>query len=505
MRIVGDRCRRYGVALAAFAAALACSPAQAEWSASLPGLAACTVERPELPARWRAVALMMPFHEGQLDVGEFVYDSSLPAMRASIYGLESGAVDLLITDGDTYRLTGPHRSPTECTSLGRRWRVPPAHWLRDKAVCIGRKKLAARVVQWWKTPGSGDQATYHWFTANTRLPWRSLFQRRTTDLAVIGDYAMIHYPEFAPLAETNLSSLLGLCRAEPIAPGAEAAASIPPARELMGRGNEAAEAEREQRIGALIPGLGLRGCERMTAVRWPDKYIMTAMLTPIRFEEAPYSSIIYYDWQQAETQLVAMFQGQPPKFQGVVSLQKGIGYRVEVGASRGATCDAVFPGMVRPDWMSVAGCRCRGRSRCVQGRDVRRGFSRHGQAGLDVGGWLPVPGYDRQEFEPRPRSGDPDPVLSDQASGSAHHVELVHGGRAAAGVLRGRADRRRRHACRHQRLAAGPDRQARGLQAAAGLHAGESERARTHASQRELRRLPHRRPVSGARRPHCNS
>jgi hypothetical protein len=77
-------------------------------------------------------------------------------MRASIYGLESGAVDLLITDGDTYRLTGPRRSPTGCASLGRRWRVPPTHWLRDKAVCIGRKKLAARVVRWWKTPGSGD-------------------------------------------------------------------------------------------------------------------------------------------------------------------------------------------------------------------------------------------------------------------------------------------------------------------------------------------------------------
>src|SRR5687767_126435 len=122
MRIAGDRYRRCGVALAALAAVLVCSPASAEWSASLPGLAACTAARPELPARWRAVALMMPFHEGQLDVGEFVYDGSLPAMRATVYGLESGAVDLLITGGDTYRLTGPHGSPTGCTSLGRRWR-----------------------------------------------------------------------------------------------------------------------------------------------------------------------------------------------------------------------------------------------------------------------------------------------------------------------------------------------------------------------------------------------
>jgi hypothetical protein len=362
MRVAGDRHHRYGLALAALAAAIACLPARAEWSASLPALAACTVARPELPARWRAVALMMPFHEGQLDIGEFVYDGSLPAMRASVYGLESGAVDLLITNGDSYRLTGPHHAPTGCTSLGRRWRVPSAHWLSDKAVCVGRKKLAARVVRWWKMPGRGEQATYHWFTASTRLPWRSLFLRPAAEPAVIGDYAMTYYPEFAPLAQTNLSSLLDLCGAKAAARDAEATAPVPPARELMDLANEVPEAEREERIGALIPGLSHQGCARMTAVRWPDKFIMTAMLTPIRFDEAPYSSMIYYDWRQAETQLAVMFQGQgqTPKLQGVVSLKKGIGYRVDLDASKRPSCDAVFPGIVRPDWMSAAGCRCRG-------------------------------------------------------------------------------------------------------------------------------------------------
>jgi hypothetical protein len=355
-----SHCHRYGPALVALAVAIAGSPARAEWSVSLPGLAVCTVSQPELPARWRAVALMMPFHEGQLDVGEFVYDGTLPAMRATVYGLESGAVDLLITNGDSYRLEGPHRAPTACTSLGRRWRVPPAHWLSDKAVCIGRKKLAARVVRWWKTPGRDQQATHHWFTASTRLPWRSLFLRPANDPAVVGGYAMTYYPEFDPLAETNLSDLLELCGAKPVARGAEPAAPVPAARTLMGAGNEAAEAEREQRIGDLIPGLNHRGCSRMTAVRWPDKFITTATLTPIRFAEAPYSSLIYYDWQHAETQLAVMFQGHTPKLQGLVSLKKGIGYRVEIGSPRGPTCDATFPGMVRPDWMSVAGCRCRG-------------------------------------------------------------------------------------------------------------------------------------------------
>src|SRR5271156_6225165 len=78
-------------------------PASAEWSASLPMLAACRpAAPPELPPRWRAVSLMMPFLDGQLDVGEFIYDSALPALRATVYGLQSGAVALLITENDTY-------------------------------------------------------------------------------------------------------------------------------------------------------------------------------------------------------------------------------------------------------------------------------------------------------------------------------------------------------------------------------------------------------------------
>jgi hypothetical protein len=36
---------------------------------------------------------MAPFEDGQLDVGEFVYDAALPAMRATVSGVESGTID----------------------------------------------------------------------------------------------------------------------------------------------------------------------------------------------------------------------------------------------------------------------------------------------------------------------------------------------------------------------------------------------------------------------------
>ena len=142
-----DGCYRgkKGLWLAALAVALNWYlPAAAAGStASPPKFAACVpATPPELPPRWRAVGLMMPFLHGQLDVGEFVYDATLRVMRATVYGLETGAVDLLITEKETYVLIGPHGSPSQCTSLGQRLRLPAEQWLTGDAVCVGR--IAAR-------------------------------------------------------------------------------------------------------------------------------------------------------------------------------------------------------------------------------------------------------------------------------------------------------------------------------------------------------------------------
>jgi hypothetical protein len=177
--------RRISVWLAASAVALSWYlPAAADSSASLPTFAACIPATPPgLPERWRAVSLMMPFLQGQLDVGEFVYDAALPAMRATVYGLKTGAVDLLITDRDTYVLAGPYGSPSQCTSLGARLRVPGTQWLTGNAVCVGESPLGERAVQWWNTSGF-DPARY-WVAKDTRLPRRSLFLRRSLNPAIM--------------------------------------------------------------------------------------------------------------------------------------------------------------------------------------------------------------------------------------------------------------------------------------------------------------------------------
>jgi hypothetical protein len=203
--------RRLAPWLLVLGTALVClSPARAEWSATLPTFRACApATSPELPARWRAVGLLMPFEHGQLDVGEFVYDAALPAMRATVYGLESGAVDFLIAQDDTYVIHGPHGAPTYCTSLGPRLRPPSPQWLAKDSVCLGQSPVATHAVQWWKK--SGFNAARYWVSTDTHLPWRSLFLRRTFDPPIIGDYAMTYFAAFAPLPDSNLAALRDLC------------------------------------------------------------------------------------------------------------------------------------------------------------------------------------------------------------------------------------------------------------------------------------------------------
>jgi hypothetical protein len=255
--------RRIAIWLAASGVALSWYlPAAADSSASLPTFAACIpATPPELPARWRAISVMMPFLQGQLDVGEFVYDAALPAMRATVYGLKTGAVDLLITDRDTYVLAGPHGSPSQCTSLGARLRVPAAQWLTGDSACVGESPLGDRAVQWWNTSGF-DQARY-WVAKDTRLPWRSLFLRRALNPAIIGDYAMSYFSAFTPLPETNLSTLRDFCAASAQHYSGELP-DVPTARDLMAVPNPDAdaEAERAERIASLVPGLSQRRARR---------------------------------------------------------------------------------------------------------------------------------------------------------------------------------------------------------------------------------------------------
>src|SRR5215470_10086823 len=147
--------RPTNVAAAIVVAALAFAAQDAFAAETLPILSPCKqTAAPELPARWRAVGLMMPFTRDQVDVGEFIYDADARAMRATVNGMESGAVDLLITDRETYQLLGPHDATDACIALGQKYTLPGRGWLTSEAVCDGEAPLWKTDVQWWKMPAA---------------------------------------------------------------------------------------------------------------------------------------------------------------------------------------------------------------------------------------------------------------------------------------------------------------------------------------------------------------
>jgi hypothetical protein len=98
----------------------------------------------------------------------------------------------------------------------------------------------------------------------------------------------------------------------------------------------------------------------MAAPRWPDRYVTTAMVTPIQFNDDPYSALIFYDWSGTGTQLILPFQGQPLTLQGIISLKKNVGYRLRLPPKGNGVCAPVLPGLVKPDWMTLASCECQG-------------------------------------------------------------------------------------------------------------------------------------------------
>ena len=347
-----------GTAFAVFATALGGTPAAGQ-SIPLPIFSACPqgTPAPTLPERWRAVGLMFPFTRDQIDVGEFVYDGKLPAMRATLHGMESGAVDLLITDKETYQLSGSYDSPNGCAALGPKYSLPANAFMTKDAVCIGDSTLVGKPMHWWKSPTSDGRAKWHVFRSDTKLPWRIVVPAPSTDPPLIGEYGLTYFPTFTPAPQTNLSKLRDFCISRGKKAGGETAAAKT-ARDLMAMRNAAAEADRAQRIKTLIPGLSNEACAGMKPVRWPDQFFTTATISPIGFKWAPLPSVVYYDWNKAQVAVMHVPWATPPVRVTISTLTKGIGYSIERVPNGGSQCISDSPGIVRPDWMASAGCKC---------------------------------------------------------------------------------------------------------------------------------------------------
>jgi hypothetical protein len=347
--------------LAALALAMLSAPPAAQAANEIPFFAPCKHgAAPTLPERWRAVGLMFPFLREQLEVGEFIYDATVPAMRASLVGLDYGAADLLITEDETYRLAGSPGAPVSCTALGRKYAPPTRDWLPSSATCDGEAAIAGKKVEWWKTATRDGRTNWQWYASDTRLPWRLAWGTQSSEPAVIGDFGATYFPTFTPVATTGLAQLRDFCvaNAQP-ATGATALAAT--ARDLMTLAPDIGEAERARRVAALVPGLSRKACSAAKPPRWPSNFVMTGILSPVRHRYTPLPSLLFYDWQNAATFFAYMYDTRPkPGLEIISVLKKDIGYSVERLPSGQFVCAAKAPGVLRPDWMASAGCECKG-------------------------------------------------------------------------------------------------------------------------------------------------
>ena len=251
-------------------------------------------------------------------------------MRATLYGLESGTVDLLITDKETYRLEGPHDAPNACTALGHKYNPPGDSWLSPKSACDGKAPVGTKNTQWWKTAGPDGRAVWQWYRTDNRLPWRIMFPTRNAEPAVMATISR-------PISHRSRRSR------KPISPACATfasprhkkpdavAAAATTAPELMAAGKDIGASERATRIASLIPGVSRQACSRVTTTSWPNQFVMTAVLTPIQFQFTPLPSMIYYDWDEAGT-MVGMMNSPhtvPPALELESVQTKGVGYGIE--------------------------------------------------------------------------------------------------------------------------------------------------------------------------------
>jgi len=328
-----------------------------------PAFAACASDsQPLLPRRWRAVALMAPFENRQLDIGEFAYDADLPAMRATVHGLDSGSIDLLITDDTTYQLTGPREAPTGCAALGRVFRPPPRQWLSEGARCAGKAPILSTPLEWWTMPEKNSSATWYWYRTGTRLPWRVSRTTPSGDPAVIGGYAMANFTTFERLPHSELRALRDFCRAQTGRSAPHAVKRITNVRALMARHGNDSGAENSKVIARLIPELDRQACTRTRPVRWPRRFASSAAMITAGFGAGPFPTEIFYDWQGAKAQLARLHIPDNPSSKATldVILNSRAGYHILRDESGAATCRQSYPAVIRPDWMKNDHCQCRG-------------------------------------------------------------------------------------------------------------------------------------------------
>jgi hypothetical protein len=323
----------------------------------LPVVARCErTLHPELPVRWRGVFLMAPFHKAQLVLSDIVYDGAIPAMQVKLYGVRSGAANLLVLGNTTYLLSADGAND-QCQELGDTgWRPLPRDWLAVGAKCVGAAPISETLVDWWKAPtGSASLADWLWFKSADRSPFRLLFEKPSEWLSILSSYALSYQVSFETLSQSDLPAVAASCQNAKQHTQQSGRKALRSLLDAMDRSRSRASAE----IKRLMPELAV-DCSKLPSPAWPESLAMTMLLTPLKFHANPFPSEVRYDWK-SRSQRTRMFwpTGSPVLVEDVLMLGAH-GYSVTRKQSGAVQCIAALPGTPRPGWISEAPCACEG-------------------------------------------------------------------------------------------------------------------------------------------------
>jgi hypothetical protein len=322
---------------------------------ALPRMHAClSTEHPLLPPKWRGVFLMAPFTSTQLALSEIIHDGALPATLVRLFGVRSGAAELLVVDNKTY-LLGQSGEANRCEDLGDTgWTPLPRDWLAERAQCVGAAPLADTPVEWWKTPVQPAPLTdWVWFKSSDQTPFRLLFEKPSERVSVLSSYALSYQVKFDVLADSELPSLVAYCRHAKQGPVGSGQAAL---RRVLD-GMKRSDTKPHEEIKRLLPELA-PSCPYGPPPAWPETAGMTLFLTPLDFRTNPLPTEVQYNWK-LRSQRTRMFWPTDSAIATEDALMRAhYGYNVTRKRNGEVHCLAALPGTPRPGWMAEAPCTC---------------------------------------------------------------------------------------------------------------------------------------------------
>jgi hypothetical protein len=319
-----------------------------------------------LPSRWQGVFLSAPFDNGQLVLNRTVYDSSQSAMSVSLYGVQTGEADFLVTPNTTYVLTYSGSTLTQCQSLGNTgWQPLPQTLVASPAMCVGSRPLAETAVDWWKMPAvptsqiplNRHAANWIWFKQADGSPFRFMFNQSVDSLAPLSWSSFSYQVRFSTPSQTDLSQIVNFCQSAAPYSGGTGRAALQAILDGMSQSPTRANAA----INALMPELD-NTCATASLPTWPQTFGMTTLMTSVNFGNNPWPTQLHYRWNAQNNtgnQRTRMLITPPPNEQlGEEALLLGAqGYDIYPNS-----CSADLPGVPRPNWPTnwptSGGCSC---------------------------------------------------------------------------------------------------------------------------------------------------